>query len=480
MLDSLKCTVIEKKKNLMFAKSIISILLVLIIGVNSYAAVVSDNDGAAFISKAEFDSLRTNFQSKINEFNTSIDNKIEAAISSYLKGMKASKETKQDNLYNRFATTVKWSSVPIQTTSLKYRVKSFSALFFQGDGYSSSNQLLCRFMSGSKDTTSSGTGLYNLFQKDSNTNVKYYYGYVSGEYCTTNYTLSGVFMFSGTSISGITYPSGAVNASRASYPDSTSYEWNGGGGSHHWYTSTPNTSGWGAKKSYWSRSDSYNNGTVYKCIDYMSSGSVSTSSYRMIDFNNRVGGYSETGANTNYRSYITPSYTLSTAIMYNGGAGGSPTISDDHAYFYPQTYDLKVSDLYSWAAYLALNRNIYLYQGLPLFKSTGKGKAKCSFTLYTSDSSAANVTFYLRDNSFFANGTPSGNQNFNVWRVASDGTKTLIGNNVTYISVSRSTKIEIEFDVQKDHEYIFKLAPSNTSYYAYVSGFSDIIVTEDV
>lgn len=57
----------------------------------SCAAVVSDNDGAAFITKAEFDSLKNNFQSKIDEFNTTIDNKLSDTISSYLSGVKVSK-----------------------------------------------------------------------------------------------------------------------------------------------------------------------------------------------------------------------------------------------------------------------------------------------------------------------------------------------------------------------------------------------------
>ena len=37
------------------------------------AAVVADNDGSAFITKAEFDSLKNNFQSQIDQYNTSID-----------------------------------------------------------------------------------------------------------------------------------------------------------------------------------------------------------------------------------------------------------------------------------------------------------------------------------------------------------------------------------------------------------------------
>ena len=58
----------------------------------SFAAAVSDNDGSAFITKAEFDSLKNDFQAQINLYNTSIDSKIDEAIASYLKGLKISKK----------------------------------------------------------------------------------------------------------------------------------------------------------------------------------------------------------------------------------------------------------------------------------------------------------------------------------------------------------------------------------------------------
>ena len=57
------------------------------------AAVMSDNDGAAFITKAEFDSLKNVFQNQINQYNANVDNKIDGAISSYLSGAKISKKS---------------------------------------------------------------------------------------------------------------------------------------------------------------------------------------------------------------------------------------------------------------------------------------------------------------------------------------------------------------------------------------------------
>ena len=65
----------------------------------SYAAVVADNDGSAFITKAEFDSLKNNFQNQLDQYNTAIDNKIDAAIASYLAGIKTEKVTNLSNKY---------------------------------------------------------------------------------------------------------------------------------------------------------------------------------------------------------------------------------------------------------------------------------------------------------------------------------------------------------------------------------------------
>ena len=70
----------------------VALFLVLLLSIENFAAVVSDNDGAAFITKAEFDSLKNSFQSQIDQYNTSIDSKIDGAIAGYLAGINIAKE----------------------------------------------------------------------------------------------------------------------------------------------------------------------------------------------------------------------------------------------------------------------------------------------------------------------------------------------------------------------------------------------------
>ena len=78
-------------RNINIIKKIFILIIYLLLTTYNYAAVVSDNDGSAFITKAEFDSLKNNFQSQIDQYNTSIDSKIDSAISQYLAGIKTEK-----------------------------------------------------------------------------------------------------------------------------------------------------------------------------------------------------------------------------------------------------------------------------------------------------------------------------------------------------------------------------------------------------
>ena len=80
------------KKGTRIVKKLLALFLVVLMSINTFAAVVGDNDGAAFITKAEFDSLKNDFQSQLDTYNSSIDNKIDGAIASYLSGINIAKK----------------------------------------------------------------------------------------------------------------------------------------------------------------------------------------------------------------------------------------------------------------------------------------------------------------------------------------------------------------------------------------------------
>lgn len=72
---------------------ILSLAIFLVAPESSYSALVSDNDGAAFVTPAEFDSLRNQFSQQINTMLSDIDSKIDNSINQYLTGIKIAKTT---------------------------------------------------------------------------------------------------------------------------------------------------------------------------------------------------------------------------------------------------------------------------------------------------------------------------------------------------------------------------------------------------
>ena len=107
------------KKSTKIFKRFIALFLCVLMSIESFAAVVSDNDGSAFVTKAEFEALKNNFSSQIDNYNTSIDSKIDGAIAAYLAGSELSREP--DNLWvkimNSSANNFKWCSGPLPSST---------------------------------------------------------------------------------------------------------------------------------------------------------------------------------------------------------------------------------------------------------------------------------------------------------------------------------------------------------------------------
>ena len=93
------------RKKVGIIKRVFCISLIFLLSINSFAAIVSDNDGSAFITKSEFDALKSSFQAQIDTYNQSIDSKIDGAIASYLAGIKMSTVIEVDSLINKYSIT---------------------------------------------------------------------------------------------------------------------------------------------------------------------------------------------------------------------------------------------------------------------------------------------------------------------------------------------------------------------------------------
>ena len=71
-------------------KRLVALFLVVLMSIESLAAVVGDSDGAAFVTKQEFEGLKKGFADQIDRYNSSLGGKIDGAIADYLDGIKIS------------------------------------------------------------------------------------------------------------------------------------------------------------------------------------------------------------------------------------------------------------------------------------------------------------------------------------------------------------------------------------------------------
>ena len=112
-------------KNIKF-RSIMAIFICLVVLFNTYsfAAIISDNDGSAFITKAEFEALKKDFNDQIDKYNESIDSKIDGAIASYLAGVNLSSK----GITNNLQSGIIWSIGPFDRPRYKHGIPIWDML----------------------------------------------------------------------------------------------------------------------------------------------------------------------------------------------------------------------------------------------------------------------------------------------------------------------------------------------------------------
>ena len=74
------------KKFFKLGKRMLALFIVVLLNINSYAAVGA-NDGSAFVTKAEFDALVNTFNEQMDTYQSGLNAKIDGAISNYLAGL---------------------------------------------------------------------------------------------------------------------------------------------------------------------------------------------------------------------------------------------------------------------------------------------------------------------------------------------------------------------------------------------------------
>ena len=152
------------KNSVKIIKRILATSIVLLLSMNNFAAVVSDNDGSAFITKAEFDSLKADFDSQINQYNASIDNKIDGAIASYLSGINLEKEYYSDAIFKSFdesyITSVRANEVTFTEDLIRMNFR-----FGVGDSYASGGSQSNKVAYGNVKYTREANGKRGIVEK---------------------------------------------------------------------------------------------------------------------------------------------------------------------------------------------------------------------------------------------------------------------------------------------------------------------------
>ena len=191
------------------------IILCLSFITNSFAAIVSDNDGSAFVTKAEFDALKKNFSSQIDNYNESIDKKIDGAIAAYLAGL-AGKKVLLDCVYDNYKlvgnvdTTLKWCSDNNKTlcgASSQYLAYDYTYVQSYGGGWDTG-----------KEWIGVGGWWHKTMDLESNNRAKKRYklnkeGRIDGRYlvkCWWNGTMAGAIYINGNGPGGAWFTNEAL------------------------------------------------------------------------------------------------------------------------------------------------------------------------------------------------------------------------------------------------------------------------------
>lgn len=122
------------KKSTIMVKKLLALFLIVLISIESFGAVVGDNDGMAFVTKVEFEALKDNFDSQIDNYEASIDRKIDGAIASYLAGIRLNTKETLTNIYeNLGGEKIRFGSPNITPTTKP--VTGYALFFENGDKY---------------------------------------------------------------------------------------------------------------------------------------------------------------------------------------------------------------------------------------------------------------------------------------------------------------------------------------------------------
>ena len=450
-------------------KSFLVLLLVFIYSLNTYSAVVSDNDGSAFITKAEYDSLKNSFQSQLDSYNTQLDYKIDSAIAGYLAGIKAGRSVMLENYVEKLYSQNKWAnsfadkSSPIAGSNNNKFTKGGWWLFWVY-GWNT----VASTVNGQCNLASNHYAAHDLALNPSS--VESLKWFVKG------YELNGNKYYG-------PYDNKLYNINQFVYIQRIISTWNNGSTTHSassriWIDQTfdltalsvPGTTNAGSYNAGWVNFDNIQGTIILNYSLYgdnkrqwaamSSSGSCDTSStYNYCIDYDKQNDLTESGSeNTRFAStYGSQWQEFNPRVPSNGVSEGKANVPKFTLNFKtPKCLSLRNVDLYNWVASEYIGKRVPMYAGIPMTKVPKKGKIK--------------FNFHIEDLAL-ADDTPKTTDNATIAVKASEFLNTEINSESTLLFYAENCKqnvnytAEFNIDVDKDTILYLKATPNNSASY---------------
>lgn len=443
-------------------KRMLAIVMILILSIESYAAVVSDNDGSAFVTKAEFEILKKDFGDQIEKYNTSIDSKIDGAIASYLSGIKLQRTEILDDLMKgntiSFVKNISLISTSVPNAiMINYNIGVMHVTDAQtyGSSHYGSFELGNYY------------GKYNVFELKDGYN--FYRGNAQSVKSYSIYTYGGAFVR--IDLDSYYNPHKiAINTDRSyirgiSGDVRSTYGCNGSDvkkfGTAESTKSLFNTKLSSNQVEYltFSRTDKIDKGSLTNDYsNYQYKATANDTTYDMIDWAN----FTHDTTNTTYivgtsDADAAPNSRTGNVIPHIRFAGTYIT-------FKPKTLSIKMNELYNYSIYGLSKLSVPLYGGVPICNITDSGKLILKFTLKSSEAATDVIKFYLADKPF-EDYAPSQEITYKYklsgstigGGLPSEGTI----NPGEYLYTNSDAKVEIELDCENNKTYYYKLDSSS-------------------
>ena len=451
-------------------KKFAALFLLVLMSINSFAAIVGDNDGAAFVTKQEFEELKKGFAKQIDNYNSSIDGKIDGSIANYLAGINLAKKVKETDLLTPLSVNYYFDkNYKIPPTKIgdygKYWGK-IAVLLDRGNGGDSTMNCNMEYNAGTIDHgdpqwvttgTSTNQSTFFMFLKDDAYNGKIDLAYILLSQPFTMYAISGAH----SAWNAASQVTGFKNPANFTGTKGTLTEWGS------WTTSVSVDAWTGVSTVYGSAFASITVGSVDTTADettwdkYSLPGGTAFTDRQLHSIElkdlNLIGNQRST------RYTMNTGITRSPHVSYRKNTSSGMVVKSGYDltwlgyYLYDHKY---VSTYYTRDINLvdvsAVTSSFTTYgDGLPIFRSSQKGKVK--FILNTGA-----MTGTKDSPGFEISNTKFGNRNMNTdpFSTFPDTAEHKITEKGT---AGSNNKYEIEFDVEDDTIYWIVAHPENNN-----------------